>query len=257
MAIDLASIKRTTAISSPRVLISGTAGVGKTTLAASAPDPVFLFCEDGAGVLEVPAFPILRSYDDFIGAIGALYASEHAYRTVVVDSVDHLEPLIWQKVCETQGIASIESMPYGKGYIEALRYWRVILDGLNALRDMKGMIVLLIAHVQIKRFESPEHDAIDRYEIKLHRSASALVQESVDCVLFAKHKVVTKTEKLGFEQSRTRGISTGERVMCTVETPAYVAKNRYGLPAELPLSWAAFENAVAAAKAALRSEQAA
>ena len=244
MAISLQSIKKTTAISAPRVLIVGGAGIGKTTWASQAPNPVFLFTEDGAGLLEVSAFPKLESFEQAMEALGALYTDEHDYKTVVVDSVDHLEPLIWDKVCRSHGVESIEQIGYGKGYVDALNYWRQFLDGINALRDHRGMAVILIGHVHIRRFESPEHDSIDRFEPKLHVKASALVQESVDTILFAKQKTVTKTENLGFGNTRTRGITTGERVVCTVETPAYVAKNRYNLPAELPLTWSAFADAI-------------
>lgn len=252
MAISLESISRTSSIMAPRILIAGTAGVGKTTWASQAPAPIFLFTEEGAGALELDAFPKLETYDQVIEAIGALYEGGHDYQTVVLDSVDHLEPLIWDRVCREHSVPSIERLPYGKGFTEALNYWRHVLDGLNALRDHKGMAVILIGHVQIRRFESPEHDVIDRYEPKMHAKASALVQESVDCILFARHKTIMKTEELGFGNKRTRGISTGERVICTVETPAYIAKNRYNLPPELPLSWQAFADAIAASKAAIK-----
>ena len=244
MAISLSSIKKTTAVSAPRVLIVGGAGIGKTTWASQAPNPVFLFTEDGAGLLQVNAFPKLESFEQAMEAIAALYTEDHDYKTVVVDSIDHLEPLIWDKVCRAHNVESIEAIGYGKGYVDALNYWRQFLDGINALRDERGMAVILIGHVHVRRFESPEHDSIDRFEPKLHAKASALVQESVDTILFAKQKTVTKTENLGFGNTRTRGITTGERVVCTVETPAYVAKNRYNLPAELPLRWDAFADAI-------------
>jgi len=250
MAISLNSIKRTTAISAPRMLVYGEAGIGKTTFAAGAPRPVFVFTEDGAGTLTVDSFPKANSFADVMDAIAALYSEEHDYESIVVDSLDHLEPLIWAEVCAQHGIRSIEEMGYGKGYMEAIAYWRQFLDGLNALRDHKGMCVILIAHHQIRRFESPEHDSIDRYDIKLHAKASALVQESVDVIGFAKPRVVTKVENLGFNQTRTRGVSTGERVLAVVGTAAYVAKNRYALPAELPLTWSALADAISAAKQA-------
>ena len=245
MAISLESISRTTAIKAPRILITGTAGVGKTTWASQAPAPVFLFSEDGAGSLELDAFPLLESYEDAIAAIGVLYAQDHEYQTVVLDSVDHMEPLIWDRVCRDGRMQSIEDAGYGKGYVAALAYWKTLLDGLNALRNDKGMTVILTGHVEAKRFESPEHDSYDRFVPKLHKSASALVQESVDCILFAKHKTVTKTEDLGFKKTRSRGVATGQRVLCTTETPAYIAKNRYALPDELPLNWQAFADALA------------
>ena len=109
------------------------------------------------------------------------------------------------------------------------------------------MSLILLAHTHIRAYNSPDTESYDRYEIKLHAKASGLIQESVDSVLFAKHKIITKKEDKGFNQTRVRGISTGERVLCTTETPGYIAKNRYGLPDEIDLTWAAFEQAITTA----------
>ena len=108
MAISLASLNRTTALKPPRILIHGVHGVGKTTFAAGAPDPVFVLTEDGLGTLEMSHFPLARTLDEVMQALAALYTEEHAFRTLVVDSVDWLEPLVHGKVCKDQGWSSIE-----------------------------------------------------------------------------------------------------------------------------------------------------
>ncbi|UYM14280.1 ATP-binding protein [Endozoicomonas euniceicola] len=244
MAISLNSISRAAGLSAPRVLIYGDAGTGKTTLAAGAPAPIFLPTEDGLGTLTVDTFPMLTSWGSVTEALSALYHEEHQFKTVVLDSVDHLEPLIWQQVCLEHNKNSIEEFGYGKGYVEALTHWRTLMQWLNALRNDKGMSVILIAHAEIKRFESPEVDSYDRYQIKLHKRASELVQESMDCVLFGNYKTVVQKEDKGFGQSKSRGVSTGQRVLYTEARPAFVAKNRYSLPAEIPMSWDAFNQAL-------------
>lgn len=243
MAFDLKSIASTQSARALFALTYGTSGVGKTTFAADMPNPVFIQTEDGAGSLTLQAFPIAKSYDDVMSAITAL-CEKHDYKSVVIDSLDHLEPLIWKKVCEDNNVASIEQLTYGKGYTMALDLWRELLSGLRHLRDSQGMNVLLISHHEIRKHSDPELEQIDRYQIKLHAKASALVQESCDLVLFAKHKVMVKKEDTGFGNTRARGISTGKRVLCTVETPAYVAKNRFGLPDEIDLSWDALTTAM-------------
>lgn len=240
MAISLASLQQSTALAAPRILIHGVAGVGKTTFAACAPAPVFLATEDGLGTLEVPHFPLAKTFDEVMEALAALYSESHEFRTVVLDSVDWLEPLVWARTCQDQSWGSIEDPGYGKGYVAALDFWRQYLEGLNALRNERGMTVVQIAHTDIKRFDSPEHEPYDRYVIKLHARAAALLQEHSDVVLFANYRISTVKSDVGFNKKITRALGSGERVLYTAERPAFLAKNRFGLPDSLPLSWEAF-----------------
>jgi hypothetical protein len=244
MPISLASLNRTTVLKPPRILVHGVHGVGKTTFAAGASDPVFILTEDGLGTLDAPHFPLARTFDDVMQALAALYTEEHAFRSLIADSVDWLEPLIHVKVCQDQGCGSIEDLGYGKGYVHALDYWRQYLEGLNALRDHKGMAIIQIAHTDIKRFDSPESEPYDRYVIKLHSKASALLQEHSDIVLFANYRVSTVKSDVGFNKKVTRALGSGERLLHTAERPAFLAKNRYALPETLPMFWAALVEAM-------------
>lgn len=244
MAISLKSLRQSTALTPARLLLHGVAGGGKTTFAAASEKPVFILIEDGLGVLQVPHFPLARSFEDVLQALAALHAEEHAFRTVVIDSVDWLEPLIWQHACQLNGWTSIEEPGYGKGYMAALDLWRQYLDWLNALRDDRGMTIIQIAHTDIRRFDSPEHDPYDRYVIKLHARAAALLQEHSDAVLFANYRISTVKSDVGFNKKITRALGSGERVLYTAERPAFIAKNRYGLPDVLPLDWQAFAAAM-------------
>jgi hypothetical protein len=246
MSISLASLNRATALKPPRLLIHGVHGVGKTTFAAGAPDPVFVLTEDGLGTLEVPHFPLARTFEEVMQALAALYTEEHTFRTLVVDSVDWLEPLVHARVCKDQGWSSIEDAGYGKGYVHALDLWRQYIEGLNALRDERGMAIVQIAHTDIKRFDSPESEPYDRYVIKLHTKASALLQEHSDVVLFANYRISTIKSDVGFNKKVTRALGSGERLLHTAERPAFLAKNRYGLPDTLEMSWSALAGAMPA-----------
>lgn len=108
MAISLQSLRRSTALTPPRLLVHGVAGVGKSTFAAGSDKAVVVPTEDGLGVLQVPHFPLARSFEDVLQALASLHAEEHEFRTVVVDSVDWLEPLIWQHACQLNNWSSIE-----------------------------------------------------------------------------------------------------------------------------------------------------
>ena len=244
MAISLASLKSTTSLSPPRILVHGVAGIGKTTFATRRIVRSSCRPRTGSATIKVPHFPLARSFDEVMEALAALYSEPHDYKTVVVDSVDWLEPLVWQRACKDNGWRSIEEPGYGKGYIAALDLWRQYLDGLNALRDERGMTVIQIAHTDIKRFDSPEHEPYDRYVIKLHARASALLQEHSDVVLFANYRISTVKSDVGFNKKVTRALGSGERVLYTAERPAFLAKNRYGLPDVLPLDWQAFAAAM-------------
>ena len=237
MAISLASLRSSSSLTPPRLLLYGVAGVGKTLFATSAPHSVIIQTEDGLGLINVPTFGLLRSFDEVMQAIASLYDEPHDFQTVVIDSLDWLEPLIWQHTARLHNQPNIEAFGYGKGYLAALDSWRAVLEGLNALRDERGMAVILLAHAEIRRFDSPETEPYDRYQPKLHARASALVQEHVDAVLFANYRITTLKSDAGFGKKVVRGVSGGDRLLHTTERPAFLAKNRFGLPDTLPLSW--------------------
>jgi hypothetical protein len=235
MAISLANLRQRSDRKPPRLLTYGTHGIGKTSLAQSFPSPVFLQTEESE--VDVPTFGLLRSYGDVFGALSALYTEQHDFRTVVLDSLDWLEPLVWAETCRLNNWANIEAVSFGKGYLAALDQWRALLDGFSALRDDKDMAIVLIAHCDIKRFESPETEPYDRYQIKLHSRASALIQEHVDGILFANYRVQTVKTDLGFNRKAVRGVGGGDRLLWTTERPAFIAKNRWNMPDSIPLSW--------------------
>ena len=242
MAFNLKSIKKNTALSAPRIMLYGVEGIGKTTFAANAPNPIFICTEDGLGSLQVEHFPLATKASDVLDAIASLVTDQHDFGTVVLDSVDWLDNLIWSDVESTH---HAKDLAYGKGAMIVAERWREVLSGLNALRNDKGMVVILIAHCQIKRFDSPEVEPYDRYQPKLQERSNAILREWVDAVMFANYKTIVKKDDVGFNKTSNRGISTGERLLFTSERPAYMAKNRYGLPESLPMSWEAFSKAIA------------
>ena len=237
MAISLADLKSGPDKRPPRILVHGTSGIGKTTFAANAPSPVFIQTEDGLGLMDRPTFGLLQTFDEVMETLAALYTEDHNFQTVVVDSVDWLETLIQAEACRRNNWASIETPGYGKGYVEALNVWREYVEGLNALRDDKGMVVVQIAHTDVKRFENPATEPYDRYIVKLHKAASALLSEHSDIVLFANYRVSVVDTK---DKKSTRAKGSGERVIHAAERPAFMAKNRYELPDEMPLDWQDF-----------------
>ncbi len=240
MAISLKSLTRAGVVRPPRILVYGVEGVGKTTFAAGAPNPVFIWTEDGAGTLDPMGFPLARSFGEVMESITSLYEEDHDFQTVVTDSMDWLEPLIWAQVCADKKIGSIEDVGYGKGYIEALTHWRAYLEGMTALRNERNMTIIHIAHSHIKRFDSPETEPYDRYMVKIHDRASALLREHSDVVAFANYHIAIEKVDKGFNKTVARGVTSGKRFLYLSERPAYQAKNRYSMPEKVELDWEAF-----------------
>lgn len=234
----------------PRMIVYGTEGIGKSTFAANAPDPIFIQTEDGLSEIDCDKFPLATRLEDVQTALLELFSEEHNYQTVVLDSLDWLERLIWDELCRQFNVSSIEKVDggYAKGYTHALTHWRQILDSLNRLRSQRGMVVMCIAHSKVEKFEDPETSAYDRYSPRLNKHAQALVCEWSDAVLFASRRFRTQTEDAGFGRKRAIaaavGKGGGERILRCVGGPTCIAKNRFGLPEELPLKWADFMNAL-------------
>ena len=218
----------------PRILIYGPQGIGKSTFISKSMNPVLIQTEDGLGSLDIPAYPLARSYADVMASITELATVDHNFNTVAVDSADWLEPLIWKQVALEAGKKSIEDIGYGKGYVLALDLWREYIGALNYLRDEKNMTVIQTAHANIKRFDNPETESYDRYEIKLHKAASALMLEHSDIVMFANYYISVAKEDGGFNKKRKIAVGGRDRILYTEERPAAIAKNRYGLPEEIP-----------------------
>lgn len=254
--MTLGSIKRKIEPRPDRVLLVGTEGVGKTTFAADAPDPVFICAEDGLPPVlgEVARFPEPRSFGEVLEALRVLVREEHEYQTLVIDTLDWLEPIIWRDLCtrngwtDSAGNPDIEKPGYGKGYVAATEEWRKLLAALDVVRARKGMEVILLAHAAIKPFANPAGGDFSRYECKLHRGAASLVKEWTDVNLFAIHEEFVLTDNRG--KPIRKATSTGRRVIHTERTAAWDAKNRYGLPPELPLNYADYAAARAAAQPA-------
>lgn len=251
MAFDLSSIRKTRRNEPERILIHGLHKVGKTTFAAHAPGCIFLPTEDGQDSVDAESFPLFTSWQDLMSAITTLYMEPHEYKAAVIDSLDWAEALAQKKVAEDHNADGIEGIGYGKGYSYVGDLFREMLDGLNALRLERGMRIVLLAHTEIKTFNDPLADSYDRYQIKLHKIVNKICQEWCDVIAFAQEVATTTIEKgEGFKKDRTRVIDLGRRVLRLERSAAYDAGNRYGLPAELPLEWPAFEEAIKQAKGA-------
>lgn len=230
-----------------RDCIYGEPGVGKTTFAAGAPSPLFICVEQGTANLDVARARVPddtssvgdrdpRTFDEVVSLLDDV-ATEPKFKTVVIDTLDGLETMIHAHVCKTGGKRSISEFGYGKGEVIALDSFRIVLGRLE--RCMKsGTGIVLVAHGKINTYANPEGQDFNYHDLKLHKLAAGLIIEWCDNVLFARR------EQFALEENgKVRGVGTAARFIHTIRTPAFVAKNRFGLPDRIPLSWADYESA--------------
>jgi len=238
MGISLSTLKRGKEVKPPLILLYGVHGIGKSTWASEAPDPVFIQTEEGLNTLDVVKFPLSKTIDDVYGAIGALVNEDHKFKTCVIDSIDWAEQLVHKAVRQKHGESIFTD--YGKGYKFAVPFITNLLDGLTHLRDKKNMMIILLGHAKIFAFNSPEAPAYDRYAPDLHEQVATVCEEWADAVLFANYKVYVTKEDAGFGKQEGKATGKGDRVIYTQERPPYRAKNRYSLPHDLPMNFGAF-----------------
>jgi len=225
MAISLKDIKKST-LGPARVLLYGVQGIGKSTLASFSPKPIFIPVEDG--IAGVDAFPRPSNYGEVIGAINELLQGEHDYKTLVLDGLDTMEPMLHKAVCEAKDKTNIEDFGYGKGYEYAAEEFRNLLAGFDALRSERGMGIVLIAHSTVARVDPPDLESYDRYQTRMHKKADAIVRDWCDAVLFVNYDVASV--KFSKDDERRKGVGQGKRHIFCTERPSLSAKNRYGLP---------------------------
>jgi hypothetical protein len=218
--------------------------VGKTTLAAKVPQPVFLDVEKGSAHLDVPRQEI-KTWTELLEVVKELASGSYGYKSVVLDSIDWAERLNHTDLCEQKKIKSLEEIPYGKGFVMAAERMARFLNDLDRLVDA-GIHVVLIGHAQVKRQEPPDQvQAYDRYELKLTKQASPLIKEWVDHLFFLNFK----TRIVESESGKAKGRGGKERVIYTTHAAAYDAKTRSELADELPLDYASISSLFGAVNA--------
>jgi hypothetical protein len=238
-----------------RCCLYGVEGIGKSTIAANMPKPVFLDMEDGTLNMDVARFDRPTDMTEVYKCLEYFKTSE--YQTVVVDTIDWLERVILEGMLKEFNKTSIEDWGYGKGYTMLKEATAKFLDVLDDLKD-SGKHVVLLAHAHIKKFEEPDGmGAYDRYELKLSRQVSPLIKEWVDLLLFANYKT-----HLVDNDGKKKALGGKERTLFTSRTAAWDAKNRHDLPDEVKFDFGAIascfdgvSNTTSASKPASNSKQ--
>jgi hypothetical protein len=214
------------------------AGVGKDTLAAEFPSPILISTpgESPPEGVTIDTFPEVADFAALMGCFEALFTEDHSFKTLIISAASGIEKIVHAETCNREGWKSIEDPGYGKGYVEADAVWSEVIDAIRALRADKEMMVVFIGHTEIKNFDDPASSSYSRYQPNLHKRAVEPVLATADIVAFVNHRVSIKTEKGAFGSEKKEANGAGVRVIYLEERPGYIAKNRYGMPAELPFT---------------------
>ena len=220
--------------SAKRVGIYGTEGVGKTTFASRFPGAVFIDTEGSTKHMDVARFDAPEGLGDVITQINYVFSHPKQFGTLVIDTVDWLEKLIFQSVCAEKKIQNIEDLGYGKGYVYAKQIMQQLLELLDKVAA-KGIHVVLVCHSMIRKFEQPdEMGSYDRYMLKLNeKNIAPLVKEWVDALFFVNYKTEVVTAQDGKKKAR----GGQKRIMYANHSACWDAKNRFGLPDEMPMEF--------------------
>lgn len=224
-----------------KVVLYGVEGIGKTTFVSHFPDPIFIDTEGSTGFIDAKKLPDPDNWAMLLEEI-AYMAQNPQGKTLVIDTADWAEELAKQHLMAKHKWQAIDQTDYGTRYVTLSNEIIRLLRGLEMVKNA-GMNVVLTAHAVQKKFELPDQvGSFDRYVLKLEKRDAALIKEWCDMLLFANYKTTVVASGSGSKKA-----TGGQRVMYTTHMPAWDAKNRLGLPDELPFEYGAIKDKFLAA----------
>lgn len=220
-----------------RILIYGPEGIGKTTLASQLPDPVFIDTEGSTNHMDVARFDTPSSWQMLLAQVQYVIDHPNVCKTLVIDTADWAEKLEIEDLCKKKGWDGLEGAGWGKGYQYSAEEFGKLLNKLNEIIS-RGVHVVMTAHAWLRKVELPEEmGAYDHWEMKTTKKVAPMIKEWADAVLFLNYKVnVINIDNQGAAKGKNKA-QGGRRVIHTNHTPFWDAKNRYGMPDELPLEY--------------------
>lgn len=213
-----------------RVCIYGVEGIGKSTLAAKWPEPLYFDLEGGTAHMDVARNEPVVWNQLIANVLESQNLNE--FQTVIVDTLDAAEKMCTAEVCKKHKKDSVEAFGYGKGYTYVAEEFERLLRALDQCIDA-GKNVVVVAHAMMRKFEQPDEAApYDRWELKLSKKCAPMVKEWCDALLFLNYETIVEVSGSG--KAKARG---GRRVMYVDHNACWDAKNRWGLSGTLPMEY--------------------
>lgn len=229
MGLNIISGKQSSAL---KIVVYGPEGIGKSTFAARFPRPLFIDTEGSTRHMDVSRTEKPTSWAMLLDQVKCVRDDPSLCATLVVDTADWAEQLCIESICAVKKLSGIEDMGYGKGYVYLAEEFGRLLNLLEEVVT-RGIHVVLTAHAMMRKFEQPDElGAYDRWELKLQKKTAPLVKEWSDVLLFANYKTLSVATDNTGKKFKAQG---GKRIVYTSHHPCWDAKNRLGLPEELPL----------------------
>lgn len=241
-------------------ILLGVPGVGKSSFLGGwidlktgkkytgAPKPVFIGPERNPE-LDCLKFPNTNkdgtpfAYQQYLAQLEEIRTGQHdkeKIETLVLDSIDLIEKDIHKMICTSCKTSHIDAFSYGAGRKQAFAELIKLEQILNQIHIQKNINVWIISHCIEMNVNDPITGAsYANYEMALHKSASGKMDCSAIFVNKASTILFANQKKLKTDSGNV--ISTGERVLYTEFRPGHLAKNRYGLPYELPLFYESYK----------------
>lgn len=227
-----------------RMVVFGPPGVGKSRFACSEfyggparSDVLALSYERGLEQIGVARVEGAPDWDASQAMLREACTGKHELKCIVIDTIDRLEDqaaaLICKKGKKGTPVPDLAAFGYGDGFEALAAKWREMLFLLESAAA-HGREVILVAHVKSENVQDPMLGSYRKYVAAIHKLCWGITHRWADATLFA-----------NFEQGLVEGraVMTGARQLHTVAGSGFEAKNRWGLPAVMPLEWRAFSEA--------------
>lgn len=259
--VDWLAQLRTVVKSKPTAaVIYGVPGIGKSSMAAAAPSPVFITGPLDRGIEtlkssgqvgpEVGNFDACKSWADVLSQIDTVATGEHDRKTLVLDNIGDIELLCHDEVIrrDFDGKRGNDGfLNYQAGPRVAASDIRMMITAIDRCRD-RGMSALLIGHCAQREVKNPFAANYDKMAPDCHKETWGVISKWADMILFLNSEVHVVGVKDDMKKGKARGGQN--RVMYCNHHATYEAKNRHNLPDEIPMgnsgpeAWGNLVNAI-------------